>query len=37
MNPEITWEAWLRVQRAAGFRPTGRWLASGEPELIRIH
>lgn len=37
VNPEITWEAWLRAQRAAGFRPTGRWLASGEPELIRIH
>ncbi|SPD47503.1 conserved protein of unknown function [Cupriavidus neocaledonicus] len=37
MNTEITWEAWLRLQRAAGFRPTGRWLSSGVPELIRIH
>ncbi len=37
MNGSITWEAWIRAQRAAGFRLTGRWLASGEPELVRIH
>ncbi len=37
MNPDITWEAWVQLQRAAGFHVTGRWLASGEPELIRIH
>lgn len=37
MNDAITWEAWVRAQRAAGLRLTGRWLVSGEPELVRIH
>jgi hypothetical protein len=37
MTLDLSWETWVRMKRAAGFRLTGRWLPSGEPELTRIH
>jgi len=33
---ELTWAEYVRLQRAAGYRLTGRWLATG-PEFVRIH
>lgn len=36
MNPDITWEEFVRATRAAGFIVTGRWI-NGEPVLARVH
>lgn len=36
MNPDITWEAYVRARRAEGFIVTGRWI-NGEPVLVRLH
>ncbi|MGN5479491.1 YqaJ viral recombinase family protein [Cupriavidus basilensis] len=30
MTLDLSWETWVRLKRAAGFRLAGRWLSSGE-------
>src|SRR5204862_194483 len=36
MNPDITWEEYVRARRAEGFKVTGRWI-NGAPVLVRLH
>jgi len=36
MNPDITWEEYVRARRAEGFKVTGRWV-NGAPVLVRQH
>lgn len=33
----MTWLEYLADLKRRGYRITGRWLASGEPEIQRIH
>ena len=36
LNPDITWEEYMRARRAEGLKITARWV-NGAPVLVRLH